>query len=72
MEWAKTIFLKDTGLESWSISRKKFGLSIDQNLRTYASTLKKEVKSAELKNIKARPVVYKEWFNKITTKVVLI
>ena len=46
------------------------GPGVEASLRTFAATLK-SVKTSDLKNIKDRPVNYKTWMKRVTSKVLL-
>jgi hypothetical protein len=69
MEWAKEIFLYDSGLKTWTDVKKSYGVGVEANLRTFAGVLKKEVKTSDKINKKSRPLTYLDWFKKITSKV---
>ena len=69
MVWAQEVFMTDTGKSTWKEVIDEFGPGIVNPLRTYASSLEKNVKTADLKKKNLRPEVYKNWLKKITTKV---
>jgi len=58
-------------LESWADLKQEFGVTIYAKLRTYAKTLQ-IVTNTALKNKKERPVVYKNWLQKVLKKVYFI
>jgi hypothetical protein len=60
--------MNDCGEKDWASCRKKYGLGIDQALRSYASLLRKITKN-DLREEKSRPRVYIEWMKKVTSKV---
>jgi len=68
MLWAQKIFIYDTKKDNWKQVIEEYGPGVEASLRTFASTLK-SVKTAELKNVKDRPVNYKTWMKKVTSKV---
>jgi hypothetical protein len=61
--------MNDCGEKDWATCRKKYGVGIDQGLRSYATLLRKNVTKNELREEKSRPRVYIEWMKKVTSKV---
>jgi hypothetical protein len=72
MLYAQQIFLKDTKKESWSDAKKEFGVGIDSALRTYADSLKENVRQHEIKDPKNRPRLYYTWIKNLLKRVCII